>query len=402
MGNIEYETKSYKQSDTQTPHSGKSRKSNPTDRETSLSSEAPKAQDVKTELASWNNTKVKLDIDRKIEDEIKLQFGLANGFKQMKSESFQSCSRSMSRSMKRRTMSTNYYSYLDEEITMDDRSELFQKFYSFDIDPIRRSYISRLYSKGLLNKKENTSNCIFIFDWDDMLIDPTDKQNERLFLMKNSDEKSNIGSNTSNILAYRKTKSFEIRSNKKSFSYTKKSNPILLDFKEEQLNKLNLLEFIILCILTHVVDNTSDVYILTKLNENDLLQKAELFYPTLRRLIAENSRIQIVSTSDIARDTLLNNRSFSSLKYCKFEEIVGKYDKSLLTNMIILTENVFNLEALNRISQRFDSCFVKSIRLIENPSIDELVKEAKLIRSQIEKIYSCAKNFNLKVKRSSL
>jgi hypothetical protein len=58
------------------------------------------------------------------------------------------------------------------------------------------------------------------------------------------------------------------------------------------------------------------------------------------------------------------------------------------------------IQACKNLSNIFKNSFIKTIKFKENPSIDELILEIKLVNDKFLYIYSAVKNWTINVKRN--
>ncbi len=82
-----------------------------------------------------------------------------------------------------------------------------------------------------------------------------------------------------------------------------------------------------------------------------------------------------------------------------FNDIVSLFDYTLLSNIICIGDSFLEIEAGKNLSNKFTNAFIKTIKFKENPSIDELIMEIKLVNDNFSFIYSAVKNWTINVKR---
>ena len=76
----------------------------------------------------------------------------------------------------------------------------------------------------------------------------------------------------------------------------------------------------------------------------------------------------------------------------------------MITNMISFGDSTFEMEAASAFAEKSPNpgnCFLKLIKLKENPTFDELKSELDVVVSQFEKIFSSVKNLKIKLERGN-
>lgn len=75
-----------------------------------------------------------------------------------------------------------------------------------------------------------------------------------------------------------------------------------------------------------------------------------------------------------------------------------------ITNMISFGDSTFEMEAASAFAEQSPNpanCYLKLIKLKENPTFDELKSELDVVLSQFEKIFSAVKNLKIKLERGA-
>lgn len=73
----------------------------------------------------------------------------------------------------------------------------------------------------------------------------------------------------------------------------------------------------------------------------------------------------------------------------------------LITNLISIGDSNFELEAVHAMGQAFSKSLVKTIKLKEQPSAQELAKELTLLSPKFEKIAETARNMKIQLERKT-
>ena len=77
---------------------------------------------------------------------------------------------------------------------------------------------------------------------------------------------------------------------------------------------------------------------------------------------------------------------------------------AVITNMISFGDSTFEMEAAQAFADKSpnpENCFLKLIKLKENPTFDEIKSELDVVKSQFEKIFSAVKNLKIKLERGA-
>ena len=252
---------------------------------------------------------------------------------------------------------------------------------------LRNEYIIKLIQKGIFYKDTNTANttinitntinnpkksnsqfnCFFIIDWDDVLFCTSYLQNNEGIIL-----------NSNNLLT------------------------------ETESNKLIKIEFAVLRFLTCALKENSEVYILTTAREGWIEESSSQYMPSVCLLLKSC--------------TLLYSRSLFESKYygnaikwkAKTFELIKSYyntgsstDNSNSTgnsvsNMIIVSDSMTSLELAMKISKDFKNIYVKTLKLKENPNLDDMIKQLNLIGDQFKQIFSALRNLNIKIRSNGV
>ena len=77
---------------------------------------------------------------------------------------------------------------------------------------------------------------------------------------------------------------------------------------------------------------------------------------------------------------------------------------TMITNMISFGDSTFEMEAASAFAEKSPNpanCYLKLIKLKENPTFDELKSELDVVGSQFDKIFSAVKNLTIKLERGA-
>lgn len=85
------------------------------------------------------------------------------------------------------------------------------------------------------------------------------------------------------------------------------------------------------------------------------------------------------------------------------EQILVNND-TMITNMISFGDSTFEMEAASAFADNSpnpQNCFLKLIKLKENPTFHELSSELDVVSSQFDKIFSSVKNLKIKLEKAA-
>ena len=216
----------------------------------------------------------------------------------------------------------------------------------------RLNYYTKLINNGVWYKNniKQTFNSLFIFDWDDTLFC------------------------TSEI----------------SINNLLDENYIIP--KEKKIKFLKL-ENEVKKVLQNCIGK-GKTYIITNSEPGWVQFSSKKFLPSIVGLL---DKINIIS----ARGLYENKYPYDSFmwKINAFNDIVSLYDHTLLSNIICIGDSFLEIKAGKNLSNKFTNAFIKTIKFKENPSIDELIMEIRLVNNKFLYIYSAVKNWTINVKR---
>ena len=215
---------------------------------------------------------------------------------------------------------------------------------------LRNSYYEKLICKRFVKKTQKQNyNALFIFDWDDTLFFTS-------VLTPNG--------------------------------YYQEKNII---FGRRDYEKISSIEYSVKSILTFALSKGT-VFIITNSHKKWVEISIEKYYPSIKSII---DKIIIMSARENYEKMFPSNPKI--WKFLTFYNIQHHFDCSLLTNIICVGDSENDLEAGLSLGQSFTKGYIKTIKLRENPNLEELNKQLILVNSQLLKIYKYVKNINIKV-----
>ena len=221
-----------------------------------------------------------------------------------------------------------------------------------DSDALRKSYISKLISKNVLNPnmKPKQFNSLIIFDWDDTLIPTTFLTPDGVFPDK-----------------------------------------ILLS--QCEFDKIKEIEKNVYIILKESVEK-GQTYIITNACTNWVQFSASIFYPSITNLL---KKIKIISARGEYEESFPDN--LRQWKIQAFSNLIKDFNENLATNIICIGDSLFEIEAGRILASKFKEAFIKTIKFREMPKLDELLKQLKLVAKQFGTIYSSIKNMTIRIEK---
>ena len=227
---------------------------------------------------------------------------------------------------------------------------------SDDIDTDKSVVSQSIYFEDNLNDESLFPQNIFYYDWDDTLFFTTAL----------------------------KCRFFEYCGN----FYTKenKNNLLLTHFKKE-ITDLDLLSFTILSKSLSL----GSVYIVTNSTLNWVYSMAKEYYPRTYNYVISN-KINVIS----ARDN--HSCQFPNEKYLwkanSFMDIASNFNPDKLANIISLGDNQVDIDAALATSIYFNKSYVKTVKLRERPSFEELTFQLEEYLFRFDEIVECSSNYN--------
>ena len=206
----------------------------------------------------------------------------------------------------------------------------------------RNKYYQKLLLKNMMSKKkqEKLSQNIFVFDWDDTImctsyITPTGYFSEKQIVEVNVKKESELIKN---------------------------------------------LEQLIIKILSFAISH-GDTYIITNAASGWVEYSCKLFFPLVISLL---SKITIISSRSWFEKEFPRNSKMWKLS-C-FEEIGKIQSRNVATNLIVIGDSLIEMEAAYHLAKNFDLCYIKTIKLKETPSPEQLFKQLNILYKDLEKI----------------
>jgi len=137
-------------------------------------------------------------------------------------------------------------------------------------------------------------------------------------------------------------------------------------------------------------------YIITNAIDGWVEYSASQWVPELLPIL---SKIEIISAR--TRYESLFPQQVNKWKINAFRDLQRRLDYPIVTNLISVGDSNYEMEATAIMGQDFSEARVKTIKLRDNPTADELRKELELIVQRFERIAANAQNMKITLERNS-
>ena len=236
--------------------------------------------------------------------------------------------------------------------SIEDARDILTLPYRRDNTSIRKSYIAKLISHGLMNSNRKSHNALIIFDWDDTLMCTS-------YLTPNGYLDETVA------------------------------------LSQRTRVKITALERCVQNLLSISLDK-GDVYIVTNAEEGWVEYSAERFFPTVLPLL---KRIKVISARAMCESAFPND--VAKWKVEAFKSIVNKFDNDRITNIICVGDSFNELNAGKKVAKTFKNACIKTIKFKQNPDIDDLKMQLNLVIDKFDYIYTTVKNWTITVQRKA-
>jgi hypothetical protein len=239
----------------------------------------------------------------------------------------------------------------DDEFHLDFRNKILQRTNS-NVKDIRNKYLNRLAQEKvwlLPNQKPKTHQTWIIFDWDDTLICTT-------FLNPNG---------------------------------VANDDPV----PEEYLEFLKKLQELVIKMLMTSIQH-GKVYIITNAAQGWVEFSAKKYMPEVNKILDKVTIISARSKYECSYPG--KSRQW---KIHAFLETMKEMERSAVTNLIAIGDSTIEMDASKNLSTKFPLALLKTVKLRENPSPEELIKQLMLIHQRMENIWTSAKNLTIRLEK---
>ncbi len=159
------------------------------------------------------------------------------------------------------------------------------------------------------------------------------------------------------------------------------------------LIQISLLEAFVMELLEKSMDK-GDTFIITNSEKGWVEYSCKKFFPNLFPLL---SKIQVISSRN--KYEKMHPYNFLMWKMEAFKSFINEYnyDINLPTNIISIGDSIGDIEAGRSLEDKFKIYFIKTIKFIKFPGIEELKDQLGLVIDKFDYIVSSCKNWNINV-----
>ena len=137
-----------------------------------------------------------------------------------------------------------------------------------------------------------------------------------------------------------------------------------------------------------------NVVIITNAERGWVEMSAARFMPTTQLLLSELTVVSARSTyePEFPDDPL--NWKVAAFR-AHVEEFCGQFSSSSQKNIISFGDSVHERDAIQRVGNDMSNAFVKSVKFVERPTLDQLQREVALLNNCMDYICNCRSNLDL-------
>lgn len=137
-------------------------------------------------------------------------------------------------------------------------------------------------------------------------------------------------------------------------------------------------------------------FIITNASEGWVEDCVARYMPSLKKVV---ERVPVISARSRHE---AESSHLSQWKQRAFLELGKKLDKEIITNLVSVGDSNFEMDAAHLLGQQFSKSLIKTVKLQESPTPEELMKELDLIVSKFHKIVEKATNMKIRLERRTV
>lgn len=229
-----------------------------------------------------------------------------------------------------------------------------------------------------------------IFDWDDTLLCTTflntQVSNKCPIGISSNSQQVNVNASAQGLL-----ENEIMASQKEPFDNSRFSL-----FPEDFQNIMNQIQKCVIELLLKAMD-MGNVFLITNASEGWVDYSAKMYMP---EVVGVLSRLTIISARSKYEHKYPG--AYHKWKFNAFLEIQKKLDSETITNLISIGDSIIEMEAVHILGREFSESLVKTIKMKESPTPDELFKQLSLINTKFENICLNARNLKIVLEKRSL
>jgi len=135
-------------------------------------------------------------------------------------------------------------------------------------------------------------------------------------------------------------------------------------------------------------------YIITNAMEGWVEQSAAKYVPGMMSVL---QKVPIISAR--SKYEASYPRNVSMWKINAFQDLQRELDLPIITNLISVGDAKYEMDAAMIMGKDFSECFIKTIKLRDNPSPEELLRQLDLVTQNFEQIVNNARNMKVTLER---
>ncbi|KAH8740241.1 hypothetical protein FG386_001516 [Cryptosporidium ryanae] len=289
------------------------------------------------------------------------------------------------------------YPVVNDEYIKDDSefdSEFSMKLLDLSqSDSYRLKYLRRLsYLKVWVPSiyRPPKHQTAIIFDWDDTLICTSYLSSIIERVSKEEISKYNTFDDL-NASAKGKLEDSILNKNNNSDHHVKS-----LYISDNIRNILNITQKCVLEILNKAL-KIGYVFLITNASEDWINYSANVYMPDIVNVL---SSLTVISARSKYEQKYPGD--YHKWKLNAFLEIHKKLNSETITNLISIGDSIIEMEAVHILGREFSESLVKTVKLKETPTPDELYKQLSLINSNFENICLNARNLRIVLEKKAL
>lgn len=138
-------------------------------------------------------------------------------------------------------------------------------------------------------------------------------------------------------------------------------------------------------------------FIITNAVDGWVEKSAAEFLPGLMPAL---SKVRIISAQHAQKSLCLEG--VHQWKVQAFLEVGRQFDSEVVTNLVSIGDSMFEVEAANVLSKEFTVGFLKTVKLQECPSSEDLLAELDILEAKLETIVQKSSNLNIRLGKTNL
>jgi len=145
--------------------------------------------------------------------------------------------------------------------------------------------------------------------------------------------------------------------------------------------------------LLETASRLGNTFIVTNAQKGWVEQCVEWHMPSMKQLI---KKVPVISARSEYEADFPDARQWKNKAFLE----LGKHlDPSGITNLVAVGDSNFEMEAVKLLGKQFPNSFIKTVKLKEHPSPDELMKELELLSPKFHIMVERANNLKVRLER---